>query len=375
MESPFSFGKKVSGDQFLNREMELDRLETNFVSGINTMVIAPRRWGKSSLVQKASERVEAKYPNIRVCHIDLFRIKNEREFYEKLLSEIVKSSSSKWEDWMKNAKQFLKGLVSSFSVGVDPYQDFKFKLNWEEPEVLKDTILELPEKIALKKNMKFVICIDEFQKIDDFQDSLQIQQNLRSVWQSQQNCSYCLYGSKFHIINHLFSNDSMPFFKFGDSIYLDKIPEQHWHKFIKDKFTSHQKGIDEKYIEHILSLSDNLPFHVQQLSHQVWRLTDRKVDDKVLAMAIDELLKYNDILYGRLIDDLSELQINLLQAISAGETMLTSKTVIQKYNLGTSGNVDTLKKALMKKEIISFSGSKPEFEDPLFAYWFKNYYC
>jgi hypothetical protein len=70
-----------------------------------------------------------------------------------------------------------------------------------------------------------------------------------------------------------------------------------------------------------------------------------------------------------------ELQINLLQAISEGETMLTSKNVIQKYNLGTSGNVDTLKKALMKKEIISFSGSKPEFEDPLFAYWFKNYYC
>ncbi|MCK4921634.1 MAG: ATP-binding protein, partial [Bacteroidales bacterium] len=304
-----------------------------------------------------------------------FRVKNENEFYEQLLSEIIKASSSKWEEWIKSAKSLLKGLVSSFSVGVDPYQDFKFKLNWEDPEMLQNAVLELPERIAIKKKIKFVICIDEFQKIDDFSDSLQIQQKLRSNWQSHQNCSYCLYGSKYHIINKLFSNESMPFFRFGDIIYLDKIPEKHWRKFIAKGFNSVNKTIDKKYIEYIINLSNNLPFHVQQLSHQVWRLTEDIVDDKVFQLAIDELLKYNNILYGRMIDDLSELQINLLKAISEGESKLNSKSVIQKYNLGTSGNVETIKKALMKKEIISFTGKSPEFEDPLFAYWFRNDYC
>ena len=375
MESPFNFGKKVEGKHFVNRVEEIKHLETNFVSGINTMVIAPRRWGKSSLVKKAYEQVNKKYPEIRICDIDLFKIKNEKEFYEQLLAEIIKSSSSKWEEWIESAKSLLKGLVSSFSVGVDPYQDFKFKLNWDNPEMLQNAVLELPEKIAIKKKIKFVICIDEFQKIDDFQDSLQLQQKLRSNWQSHQHCSYCLYGSKYHIINQLFSNESMPFFRFGDILYLDKIPENHWRKYIKDGFRLAKKSIDIKYIEYIIHLSDNLPFHVQQLSHQVWRLTENTVDDKVFQMAIDELLKYNDILYSRMVDDLSELQINLLLAISEGETKLNSKTVIQNYNLGTSGNVETIKKALTKKEIINFSGVKPEFEDPLFSYWFKNYYC
>lgn len=374
MESPFNFGKKVQGDYFINRVEEIKRLETNFISGINTMVIAPRRWGKSSLVDKVSEIVSLKYQDIKFVHLDLFKIKNERDFFEQLLTSAIKASSSKWEDWMKNAKKFLKGLVSSFSVGIDPYQEFNFKLNWEQPEILQTAIIDLPERIAQKKKLKLVICIDEFQKIADFPNSIQLQQLLRSAWQTHKSCTYCLYGSKFHIINELFTNESMPFFNFGDILYLDKIPTEHWHHYISDRFISTGKKIKKKYIEYIIHLSNNHPFHVQQLSHQLWRTSTKSVDDKTFAQALDELLRYNQILYSRIMDGITELQFNMLSAIASGETQLNSRDVIQKYHLGTSGNVETIKKALAKKDLIDFSREKPEFEDPLFEYWFsKNF--
>jgi len=76
--------------------------------------------------------------------------------------------------------------------------------------------------------------------------------------------------------------------------------------------------------------------------------------------------------YEKIIENLSHLQVNLIKAVAEDETMLSSTEVIRKYDLVTSGNIETLKKALANKEIINFSGSKPEFEDPLFKYWFKR---
>jgi hypothetical protein len=57
MSTPFVFGKLAAGEEFTNRKDEIIRLMTNFSSGVNTVMISPRRWGKSSLVAKAAEEV------------------------------------------------------------------------------------------------------------------------------------------------------------------------------------------------------------------------------------------------------------------------------------------------------------------------------
>jgi len=57
METPFVFGKIASRADFTDRKIETDRLVSNFISGTNTILISPRRWGKSSLVARASEAV------------------------------------------------------------------------------------------------------------------------------------------------------------------------------------------------------------------------------------------------------------------------------------------------------------------------------
>ena len=50
---PFTFGVATSGDNFTDREKETERLLLNFRHSINTVLISPRRWGKTSLVQKS----------------------------------------------------------------------------------------------------------------------------------------------------------------------------------------------------------------------------------------------------------------------------------------------------------------------------------
>ena len=50
--TPFAFGKIVRTHAFTNREKEAEKLTRNLLGGIHTMLISPRRWGKSSLVEK-----------------------------------------------------------------------------------------------------------------------------------------------------------------------------------------------------------------------------------------------------------------------------------------------------------------------------------
>ena len=157
MESPFVFGKIAKGRSFINRKNELTHLKSNFSSGVNTMIISPRRWGKSSLVVKAAEQVSRNNKNIKFCHLDLFRIQDENHFYEFFTHEVLKASSNRWQEWVSTAKELLKGIASSVSIGTDPTQEFSLKISWDS--LIKDekAILDLPEKIARRKKIKFVI--------------------------------------------------------------------------------------------------------------------------------------------------------------------------------------------------------------------------
>jgi AAA+ ATPase superfamily predicted ATPase len=59
-QSPFIYGSTVSSNSFTNRVEDSRRLYNNLLQGINTMIISPRRWGKSSLVEKVINDINQK---------------------------------------------------------------------------------------------------------------------------------------------------------------------------------------------------------------------------------------------------------------------------------------------------------------------------
>ena len=56
-ETPFIYGRIATDENFIDREVETTNLVWNFVSLSNTIIISPRGWGKSSLVNKAAKLV------------------------------------------------------------------------------------------------------------------------------------------------------------------------------------------------------------------------------------------------------------------------------------------------------------------------------
>ena len=84
---------------------------------------------------------------------------------------------------------------------------------------------------------------------------------------------------------------------------------------------------------------------------------------------MNELTEQNSILYQEIIDGLSDTQVNLLIALSKGETSLNSNAVLQDYSLGTSANVVKNKRVLADRGIIEATPDNISFQDPVFRIW------
>lgn len=374
METPFIYGKLATGKNFTNREIEKERLIQNFLSGTNTILISPRRWGKSSLVLKAANEAVIQNSSVKIVSIDLFNIRSEQEFYKVLAESVIRSVSGKMDEVISNVKKFMKQWIPKISFSPGSQQEFSFGLNWNELKKQPDEILNLAENIAISKGYKIIVCLDEFQNVGYYEDPLAFQKKLRAHWQQHQSVSYCLYGSKRHMLIDVFTSPSMPFYKFGDLMFLSKITVEYWKPFIKERFHATGKEIEIEQAGMLAALVDFHPYYVQQLAQVVWLRTEKAVSDIIIEDAIENLVLQMSLLFQNITETLSTYQVNFLRALLEGITKLSSMENIDKYNLGSSANVIRIKKALIDKEIIDEQPGELKILDPVYAIWLKRFY-
>lgn len=374
--SPFIFGNTVSTDAYTNRENEAHRLKQNLLGGINTILISPRRWGKSSLVERVLIDINKSEKSCKTVLLDLFTVNNEVEFFELFTREVIKSTSTKWEDWLNDTKRFLANLVPTVHVGVNPHLDFTIRYEHGKVREFADDILNLPEKIAKEKGIRLAICLDEFQNLTNLVDYEPLEKKMRAVWQRQKLVSYCLFGSKRHMLENIFNNPSKPFYRFGDLMLLPKISEESWVKFIQTSFRKSGKQISKEIATVIPRLMKNHSWYVQQLSHYVWNQTSHEpVTKQDIQRALTELIFANQPLYQREIEGMSTTQANLLKAIFQKEKQLTATEVMRNYALGTPRNVSKNRLILEGRDmIIKDESGIYEFLDPAFELWFGKQY-
>ncbi len=374
METPFIFGKIATEKNFTDREQETSYLVQNFTALINTIIISPRRWGKSSLVNKAAKLAMEQDEKLRICHIDLFNVRNEEHFYSLLAQKVIAATSSKWEDAIENAKRFFSRLVPKISIGTDPMNEVSIDFDWEEVKQNPDEVLDLAEKIAKEKGLKIVICIDEFQNIAEFTDPDYFQKKLRSHWQQHQHVAYCLYGSKRHMMLEVFTNSSKPFYKFGNLIFLNKIDTPYLVEFFNTRFADTGKSITNEASHLIAALADNHPYYAQQLAQLSWLRTKNECTEEIVREAHEALVEQLSLLFVTITENLTTQQLCYLKALIAGEKSISSTSVMHRYNITSTTSVARSKAALIKNDILDSKAGEISFQDPIYAYWLKTQY-
>jgi len=269
-------------------------------------------------------------------------------------------------------KIFLSHLLPKINFSPDSQAEISFGVEWETLQKSPDEILNLPETIAKAKKIGVIVCIDEFQSIGDFPESLAFQRKLRSHWQHHHNVAYCLYGSKRSMLLDIFSNSAMPFYKFGDMMFLQKISNQNWGKFIEKRFEDTNKEISIEQAEYLAKLVDNHSYYVQQLAQQAWLRTERACSREIIDEALQSIKNQLSLLFVGQVETLTSKQINFLKAVVDGETAFSSQGNLKKYRLGSSANVKKIKTTLISREIIDVTPQNVDILDPIFKLWLKE---
>ena len=174
-------------------------------------------------------------------------------------------------------------------------------------------------------------------------------------------------------MNELFEKKSLPFYKFGDAIYLPKIGTSDWVDYICGRFEATGKQISIELAEKICQIVDNHSSYVQQLAWLVWIHTDGVATEQDFEAAYQDIIDQNTPLFEKQTESLTTYQMNFLRAILDGDhNEFSTQEVLQKYKLGSSANVSIIKRALVKKELIEIEKRQVVIPDPVMKVWLKK---
>ena len=327
--------------------------------------------GKTSLIKKVISEMDS--PEIKVVYMDIYDCRSEYDFYNRFAETMMKSTGNQLEQVMENIKRFLVRVSPKLSFSPEPNSEFSVSLGITPRDYSPEEILDLPERIAKEQGIRIVVCIDEFQQIGEFADSLTVQKRLRGVWQHLQHVSYCFFGSKKHLMENIFQSRRMPFYQFGEMLHLKCIPTEYWVPFICSRFEKYGKKISEEYAARICHTVKNYSSYVQQLAWNVMAETEIEVNEESFTEGFNALLEQNSSLFIQQTEGLTTYQLNFIRLLCNGiHSGFNTQSVVELYSLGSKSNVDRIKKCLIDRELITIEKEGVFLADCVFELWFKR---
>lgn len=374
MEIPFIYGRLAEKESFIDRTDDRRELKNFLRHGINVILVSPRRWGKSSLVRVSMEELKAEEPEIKVCYMDASKIHTEEEFYNKFASVVIQGVASGMEQKLGEIMKFISRFTPSVTIASDPLNSIEVNLKINPVKESPERILQLPERIAEARGIRIVVCIDEFQQLANISTWRNLEAMLRAEWQLQHKTTYCLYGSKMHMMKDIFNKASSPFYKFGQLMNLKRISKEYWIPYIVNNFRKTGKTISPTLAERLCELVQYNSWYVQQYCFFLWSHTDGEVTQELLDEQLQLVLDTNEDLFLAETDSLTSTQIGMLKAIASRETHFNARDVVERYGLGQPQSITRNKRILVEKDLVEKHNTMFAFVDPVFELWLKREY-
>jgi hypothetical protein len=369
MSNPFKYGTVVSGKDFADRQKELKELSAKLKDPVRIFLLAPRRYGKTSLIENVLNVLQKEH--ILIAYVDLYWAGSARDFLELYASKVIQGSQS----IARRAASFVKNFLPRLrpKLGFDPTGNPELSLEISEhgsPESVEE-ILNLPERIAKSEGKRFAVVFDEFQEIMKL-DSGILERQIRASIQHHTHVSYLFAGSKTHMLIDMVSDETRPFYQMGTLMTLNKIPEADFSSFVQNKFTESGKKISQAALKKILFECDNIPHYVQLLSFNLWDHFQAvtTISEPHVEKALLMTLRSQEPAYLTLWEGLTIHQQKTIKATAQLKgRLLTAKDSIHQFNLESSSNVSKSLSALRSKGILRREKESYVFEDVFFGRW------
>jgi hypothetical protein len=378
-ENPFNFGDLALDEVFTDRETELAELTADIRNGQNVVIFAPRRFGKSSLVWRASSELIAAN-EVLIAQVDLMRTPTKELLAARLAEAIYDQIATPLMRARERATNVFRGLRISPSITVDP-EDGRVRFGFTaglapaDVDATLERLLELPAELAADRGRRVAIVFDEFQEVIDLDPRLPAL--MRSVFQTQPHVAHVYLGSKRSLMERLFNDVNEPFWRSARQMELGPIVPESFAPFIRERFASTGRAVEENTVAQVLQTTGGHPYATQELCYSLWEATaDGATADAVtFVTALDRVLRSEHARFTLVWDEASGVQRLILQALAAEPaTAVTAAEYRRRHGLPGSSSIQRALDVLVADELVVRLGrGEYRISEPFLAEWVRRF--
>jgi hypothetical protein len=372
--NPFRFGDLALDEAFTDRERELRALEADILNGQNVVIFAPRRYGKSSLVWRAAQRLTAK--KVLVAQVDLMTAVTKEQLAAKLAQSIYEEIASPLYRARERAANVFRSLRITPTMTLDPVDGsvrFSFTAGYapEDVDATLERLLQLPAELSAERNRRVCLVLDEFQEVLELDPRLPAL--MRAVFQAQPEVAHVYLGSKRALMARLFDDENEPFWRSAKSMELGVIAPEEFAPFIRDRFETTGRRIGDDALAGVLQTTRGHPYATQELCYHLWEETPSKrtAGAAELDVAIDRVLRSENAHFTLIWDRASRVQRATLQALAAEPLVsATGRDFRRRHGLPGGSSVQRALDALVAEElVVREAAGSYRIAEPFLAEW------
>jgi hypothetical protein len=265
--NPFRYSEPVPPEELIDRDVEARELLETAVGGNNSRLVAPRRYGKTSLLRRAM--AEAESEGWAAVYVDFFGVLTLADIAQRIERAYEQQLQGRLASWFAGARRLLKPVFragggpvpASVEVAVDPQA---------EPPLLDR--LALPRRIHERHGTRTLVVFDEFQDVLATQD--RVDAVLRSEIQHHGDAaSYIFAGSHVGMMRELFASRRRAFYGQARPVELPPLAPDDVATYLVARFEATNRDIGVA-LGPLLDAAQGHPQRTILLAHALWDVTE-----------------------------------------------------------------------------------------------------
>ncbi len=365
--TPFPFEGPVPPDLLIDREREIALLGRRAGDRVNVRLIAPRRYGKTSVVLAHAAQLRA--AGWRTAHVDFSRVTDLTDVARRVAAGYAALEPG----WVRS---HLAGLLSRLGITLSatgPAVTLGPRpavLTGPEPETVLYRMLDLPRVLWERDGISTLVILDEFQDILVARKDLD--GLLRSRFQYHGDAAAYVYaGSEPSMMRELFETRERPFFAQAEPLTLGPLPVDVALSELVERFDREELDPGEALPELVAFAAG----HPQRTMWLAYLLADRLLDgaspDAATATALlDDALQRVSAGLQMLWQQFGRAERAVLAGVADGQSP-TSRALAADHQLARNTLAAAAKRLADQGHLI-LQPRATRFVDPLMAEWLRR---
>jgi uncharacterized protein len=372
--NPFRFGALARDESFTDRDDEIAELLSDARNGQDVVIFAPRRFGKTSLVDRVAQRLARE--KVLVGQINLMRTPTKEKLAEKLAATVYEDIAGPLTRAKDFGARIFRGLRITPTMTLDPDTgtlSFGFGAGHLPADVdaTLERLFELVAQVAAERERGAVLILDEFQEVIEL--DAQLPKLLRSVLQEQPEVAHFYLGSKRHMMERIFNDENEPFWRSAKQLELGPIPPEPFAEFIARRFADTSRRIDATVVAQILTITGGHPYATQELCYFLWEETPtrRAATAERLDAGLERVLRSEHTHFSLLWDRASANQKLVLQALAREPGHPFAEDYRRRHALRAVSSTQKAVEALARDELVGRDRGRAWIAEPFLAEWIR----